>query len=297
MLKKEKSAQTEAQRRNSETARLRRAGRGAYGVFRILLLLAISFVIIYPLFYMISTSLRSRDSFLNSVRVWIPEKIDPLTNFKAAAETLNFGPALRSTLMLEMVSALLEIVSCAIAAYGFARFRFPLKRLFMGMLFLTILIPDTMIIIPRVVNHSQLDLLGILGLVSRLTGTDLRVSILDTPWAFYLPSLFAAGLRSGILIYIYIQFFKSLPAELEEAAWIDGAGPVRTFLRIAVPSSGVVILTVSVFSIIWHWNDYFLSSMYMTENYPLAVWLTMMPKNLPGHGYDLVPSPPSAPRC
>lgn len=294
MLKKEKSAQTEAQRRNSETARLRRAGRGAYGVFRILLLLAISFVIIYPLFYMISTSLRSRDSFLNSVRVWIPEKIDPLTNFKAAAETLNFGPALRSTLTLEMVSALLEIVSCAIAAYGFARFRFPLKRLFMGMLFLTILIPDTMIIIPRVANHSQLDLLGILGLVSRLTGTDLRVSILDTPWAFYLPSLFAAGLRSGILIYIYIQFFKSLPAELEEAAWIDGAGPVRTFLRIAVPSSGVVILTVSVFSIIWHWNDYFLSSMYMTENYPLAVWLTMMPKNLPGHGYALVPSQPES---
>ena len=282
MLKKEKSAQTVAQRRNSETAHLRRAGRGAYGVFRILLLLAISFVIIYPLFYMISTSLRSRDSFLNSVRVWIPEKIDPLTNFKAAAETLNFGPALRSTLTLEMVSALLEIVSCAIAAYGFARFKFPLKRLFMGMLFLTILIPDTMIIIPRVVNHSRLDLLGILGLVNRLTGTDLRISILDTPWAFYLPSLFAAGLRSGILIYIYIQFFKSLPAELEEAAWIDGAGPVRTFLRIAVPSSGVVILTVSVFSIIWHWNDYFLSSMYMTENYPLAVWLMMMPKNLPG---------------
>ncbi len=294
MLKKEKNTQTAAQRQNLETARLRSAGRGAYGVFRILLLLAISFVIIYPLFYMISTSLRSRDSFLNSVRVWIPEKIDPLTNFKAAAEVLNFGPALRSTLTLEMVSALLEIVSCAIAAYGFARFKFPLKRLCMGLLFLTILIPDTMIIIPRVVNHSQLDFLGILGLVNRLTGTDLRVSILDTPWAFYLPSLFAAGLRSGILIYIYIQFFKSLPAELEEAAWIDGAGPIRTFLRIAVPSSGVVILTVSVFSIIWHWNDYFLSSMYMTENYPLAVWLMMMPKNLPGHGYNLVPSQPES---
>lgn len=61
-----------------------------------------------------------------------------------------------------------------------------------------------------------------------------------------------------------------------------------------MPSSGVVILTVSVFSIIWHWNDYFLSSMYMTENYPLAVWLTMMPKNLPGHGYDLVPSQPES---
>ena len=293
-MKKEKKAHASSSRRNYETARLRCVGHGTYAVFRILLLLSISFVIIYPLFYMIATSLRSRDSFLNSVRVWIPEKMDPLTNFRTAAKALNFSTALRSTLLLEMVSALLEIISCAVAAYGFARFKFPMKKLFMGMLFLTILIPDTMIIIPRVANHSQLDFLGILGLVNQFTGTDLRVSILDTPWAFYLPSLFAAGLRSGILIYIYIQFFKSLPAELEEAAWIDGAGLIRTFLRIAVPSSGVVILTVSVFSIIWHWNDYFLSSMYMTENYPLAVWLTMMPKNLPGYGYYLVPSQPES---
>ena len=73
---------------------------------------------------------------------------------------------------------------------------------------------------------------------------------------------------------------------------MDGAGPIRTFIRIALPSSGVVILTVSVFSLIWHWNDYFLSSMYLTGDYPLAVWLTMMPKQLPTMGHPLVPSHP-----
>lgn len=273
---------------------LRHAGGRAYSVFRIVLLLAIGFVILYPLLYMITTSLRSKASFMNSVRVWLPEKIAPLENYKVAFDVLNYKEGILSTLKYEIVSAVLEIAACAVAAYGFARFKFPFKKLFMGMLFLTILIPDTMIIIPRVTNNAQLDFLGIFALINRLTGIDLRPSILNTGWAFYLPSFFGAGLRSGILIFIYMQFFKSLPAELEEAAWMDGAGPIRTFLKIAIPSSGVVILTVTVFSLIWHWNDYFLSSMYLTEDYPLAVWLTMMPKLLPSRGYSLVPSQPQS---
>ena len=72
---------------------------------------------------------------------------------------------------------------------------------------------------------------------------------------------------------MYMQFFKGLPAELEEAAWIDGAGPVQTFVRIVLPSSGVIILTVFIFSFIWHWNDSFLALMYTTDKLPLAVML------------------------
>ena len=84
------------------------------------------------------------------------------------------------------------------------------------------------------------------------------------------------GLRSGIMIFIYIQFFSGFPKELEEAAWIDGAGPVKTFLKIAIPSSGVVITTVSILSIIWHWNDYYLAVMLMNSQkaMPLAVKLS-----------------------
>lgn len=113
------------------------------------------------------------------------------------------------------------------------------------------MVPAPMIIIPLVINFSKMDVLGILGLFQDVSGIDLRPNLLGTELTFYLPSLFAVGLRSGILIYIYIQFFKGLPSELEEAAWIDGAGPIRTFVSIAVPSSGVVILTVTIFSLIW----------------------------------------------
>lgn len=266
----------------------------AYSVFRILVLLAIGFVILYPLLYMVVTSLRTKDSFLNSARVWIPKEISFIGNYSMAYDLLDYGNALLSTVKTEMVSALIEVATCAVAAYGFARFRFRGRKLLTAMLFLTILVPDTMIIIPRIVNYSRMDFLGLLGLFNSLTGIDLRPNIIGTPLAFYLPSLLASGLRSGIMIFIYIQFFKNLPHELEEAAWIDGAGPFRAFISIAVPSSGVVILTVLVFSLIWHWNDYFLASMYMNKDYPLAVSLTMMPDLLTTRGYYIGGSQPES---
>ena len=128
-----------------------------------------------------------------------------------------------------------------------------------------------MIIIPMMTNYSQLDILGIFGLLNKLTGIDIRPNILGTAWTFYLPSVFGVGLRSGVLIYIYVQFFKGLPKELEEAAWIDGAGLFRTFFSIAVPSSSVVYTTVTLFALIWHWNDYYLAVMYLSDKFPLAV--------------------------
>lgn len=252
----------------------KKGGKWIYSVFRLIILLSIGFIIIYPLFYMIVTSLQSKTAFLNSSRVWIPDSFAIKENFEAALNCLEYGRAILSTLKNEILSAAIEIASCAVAAYGFARFEFKGKRVMIFVLFLTILVPDMILLIPRMVNYSNLDFLGIFGLLDRLTGIDLRPNILNSGWVFWLPSLLGVGLRSGILIYIYIQFFKGLPKELEEAAWVDGAGPVRTFLSIAIPSSGVVILTVTVFALIWHWNDSLMPGMYLTGDYPLAYMLS-----------------------
>lgn len=274
----------------SETERLKlnrcrkKAGGWLYSIFRLFLLLSIGFIIIYPLFYMIVTSFESKYSFLNSTRVWIPTDFAIKENYSAVFDSMEYPKALLSTLKNEIVSALLEVVSCAVVAYGFARFEFRGKKILSAILYLTILIPDMMLLIPRMINYSHLDFFGIFGLLERITGADLRLNILNVPFAFWLPSVLGVGLRSGILIYIYIQFFKGLPSELEEAAWVDGAGPIRTFLAIALPSSGVVILTVTVFSLIWHWNDSLLSGMYLTENYPLAMQITRLPELL-NHKY------------
>ena len=77
-----------------------------------------------------------------------------------------------------------------------------------------------------------------------------------------------------MMIFIYQQFFIGLPKELEEASWIDGCNPLMTFFRVLIPSSGVVFLTVSIFAIIWHWNEYYQSVIYFTSDFPLAVTLS-----------------------
>lgn len=250
-----------------------------YSIFRLIILLAVSYIIIYPLLYMLSSALKTASAFQDPGVLWIP-KVLTSANFKNAIEAMNFKNALFSTLRLEVVSAVIETAACAVTAYGLARFNFPGKKLITVMLVFLIVVPSQMLVIPMTVNFSQLDFFGILKLLGTVTGKEIRPNILDTSWCFYLPSLFSVGLRSGILIYIYHQFFLGLPKELEEAAWIDGSAPPRTFLCIALPSSTVAVITVFVLSLVWHWNDYYLAVMYTSENFPLAVSLASLPQKL-----------------
>lgn len=258
-------------------------------VFRMLMIVSIGYIVIYPLLYMVVTSLRSRASYSDPGIVWILKTYE-WTNYSDAFGAMKYPKALLNTLVINMLSAGLEIVSCSLVAYGLSRFNYKIKKVQMVVLLLSIVIPTQMIVIPQMINFSQLDFLGILKLVGNIAGKELRINILDTPFTFYLPSLFGVGLKSGIMIFIYIQFFKGLPKELEEAAAIDGAGAFKTFLSIAVPSSGVVFLTVSIFSVVWHWNDYYLSAMFMTNSKSLALTLATLKEQMPtlGFGYSIV---------
>ena len=242
-------------------------------VLRMLFLLAFEFVLLYPVIFMISNSFKVTSDTLNPAVKWF--SLSPTTyGYKVAWMAFDYWNGLKITFLFGIVSGLIEVVTCAVYAYGLSRFELRFKKIWMFLLIVTILIPDVMLIIPRILNFRYMDVFGILGLFYKLTGVDLRVNITDTVWTFYLPSLFGVGLKGGLFIYIYMQFFKGLPKELEEAAWIDGAGPFKTYLRIALPSSGVVFLTVSVFSIIWHWNDYYLAVMYTSNKLPVSVRLS-----------------------
>lgn len=249
---------------------LKHASSVAYSVFRLALLIAIGYIVIYPVIYMISSSVKTTAAFADPSVIYIPKHIT-FGYYSLALEAIDYKDSIISTVKYEIVSAVIEILICSFIAYGLARFDFKGKKFLNFVLLLTILVPVQMIIVPIMTNYSQLDVIGILGLLNRFTGIDLRPNILGTVWTFYLPSIFGVGLRSGILIYIYIQFFSGLPKELEEAAWIDGAGLFRTFFSIAVPSSSVVYTTVTLFALIWHWNDYYLAVMYLSDKFPLAV--------------------------
>ena len=251
---------------------------------RIVMLSAIGYLVIFPLIYIISNSLKTPEAFKNPLVVWLTTSVS-FDSYKLAFQALDYSKSIVSTVVYEIVSAVLEVASCAVAAYGLSRFDFKGKKIFMVFLLLMIIVPEQMIVLPNTVSYSDFSFFGITTAVNKIFGTNIRLNILDTVLPFWMPSIFGVGLKSGILIYIYMQFFKGLPKELEEAAWIDGAGPYKTFLSIALPSSSVVIFTVLVFSVIWHWNDYSYAVMYVNENFTTAVRLSDIVTTLQGMGY------------
>jgi multiple sugar transport system permease protein len=112
-------------------------------------------------------------------------------------------------------------------------------------------------------NFQFFDFGGITRLLEPLTGVS-SYNLLNTPMTFVLPAMFGCGLRSGLFIFIFRQFFAGIPQELDEAARIDGCGPLRTFIRIMVPMAVPAFITTCLFSAVWHWNDMYTMGMYFT---------------------------------
>ena len=249
------------------------AANVAVNIVRYFFLLALSYVVLYQLFFMISYSVRPRGDLYNPSVVWIPTSLT-FEHFQNAFEQLEYLNTGLVSLWLMEVSALIEVMMCAVIAYGFARFDFREKNLVFFLVLVTIIVPVQLLIIPMYINYSHFDILGIAKFfIDTFNLPDFRPNLLNTGLTFWLPSLFGVGVRSGLFIFIYRKFFEGLPRELEEAAYVDGAGPLRTFISVILPSSGVVFLTVTIFSTIWHWNESYLTSMYNQLNPPLAVQL------------------------
>ena len=249
------------------------AANVAVNIVRYFFLLALSYVVLYQLFFMISYSVRPRGDLYNPSVVWIPTSLT-FEHFQNAFEQLDYLNTGLVSLWLMEVSALIEVMMCAVVAYGFARFDFREKNLVFFLVLVTIIVPVQLLIIPMYINYSHFDILGIAKFfIDTFNLPDFRPNLLNTGLTFWLPSLFGVGVRSGLFIFIYRKFFEGLPRELEEAAYVDGAGPLRTFISVILPSSGVVFLTVTIFSTIWHWNESYMAGMYNQLNPPLAVQL------------------------
>ncbi len=241
-------------------------------VARYIVIISFGYMLIYPIIFLVFNALKSTADYYDVTVQWVPKNWS-LNSFKLAIQILDYGKALISTISNEIVAALIEVFSCMVAAYGLSRFDIKGKKILTFIMIITMLIPFPMLLIPSYVNYRFVDFLGILKLIGGLVGTELRPSILDTPLVFWIPSLLAVGLKGSLFIYIYCQFFKGLPRELEEAAWMDGAGAWKTFISIIIPSSVTSIITVLLFSVIWHWNDYYLAQTYLSKDYPLGVLL------------------------
>lgn len=243
-------------------------------VARTALLIILGFIIIYPLLQTITRTFMPVEQYADPSVIWVPKSLT-LTNIKAAMESLDYWKLFSKSAQLSLGCAILQIISCSIIGYGFARFRFRYKKLLFAMVVLTIVIPTQLTYIPSFLQYRFFDFFGISHLIGKITGESYikyTVNLLNSNLTFFLPSLFGVGIRSGLFIYIFRQFFRNIPKEMEEAAKIDGCNTWETFIKVMLPNAKSTVVTVLLFSVVWHWNEYNLTSTYFTTGTkPLAV--------------------------
>lgn len=254
-------------------ARLNKGKTWLWAIFRLFLFIGIGYVILYPILYMLSTTFRSDADILDPSIVWIPKHFS-LNNIKQAFDVMEYPKALVNTAGINMVAALLQVAVTSVVGYGFARYKFRGRSLLFGLVLFTIIVPPQTTMIPMFLKFSNFDVLGIAELTRTIFGMEGQVKLINTPFVMYLPALFGMGIRSGLFIYIFRQSFRGMPKELEEAALIDGCGPLKTFLRVMVPNAAAIYLTGILLSMVWYWNDYYISSMLMDQTKTVTVALS-----------------------
>jgi len=227
-------------------------------IFRFIIIVGISYVILAPVIGIVANSFFSRQDSINPMVFTIP--INPtVERYEMAIKYLDYLPILGRTLLYVVGVTLIQLLVCSMVGYGFARYQFPLKKLLFGFVVVMIVVPLNTIQFP-------------LYMAFRYFGVgEHTANLLKTPWPTVILSAFGCGLRSGLYIYIFNQFFRGLPKEIEEAALVDGAGPWYTYFRIMLPNATPAMITVAVFSIVWQYNDSFFSN---TFNIPDSILIT-----------------------
>ncbi|MBD5493219.1 MAG: carbohydrate ABC transporter permease [Lachnospiraceae bacterium] len=220
------------------------------------LLICIGFVYLYPVLYMFSTSFMNRDDLLDTSVKWLPSTLY-MQNFIDAMKSMDFTVSLLKGVVIAGLPTLCNVIICMIIGYGFARYDFTGKKIMMGILIFSYILPSQVTMIPTYVLYNN-------------------VGILGTLWAFVIPAILGNGLNAPIFILIFYQFFKQVPKVLMEAAAIDGAGHFKSFFKIAVPSAIPAIITVVLFSFVWYWNESYLTEMYVRGLSTKSIWTNLV---------------------
>lgn len=229
----------------------------AVSICRFILLFGMCFLILQPIFNKISISFMTESDLYNPVVVSIPEHFTT-ENYLLASKLMNYSKSLVNSFVVSLTIAFLQISMCTLVGYGFARFEFPLKKFWFACVMLVILIP------PQTISgslHLHFRFFDILGIFKAITGD--TVNLRGSKLPYYLMSAGCMGLKNGLYIYMIRQFFRNIPKELEEAAYVDGCGTLKTFIRIMLPDAKPILTSCFLFSFVWQWTDGFYSKMFL----------------------------------
>ena len=241
----------ERNRRSNGYLLKRTAGRIKISVIRALLMFGLCFMIIQPLITRFSVSLMAAEDIYDSTIRLLPRNVT-LDNYRIVAELTSMPASMLNTAWISLVMSICQVVSTTLVAYGFARYEFPLKKFWFACVVLLIIIPPQTIQTALFMSFTHFDIFGIF---KATTGSDLNLRSSLIPYT--LMCLTCMGLKDGLYIYMMRQYFKSVPESLEEAAYVDGCGTVRTFVKIMLPDAVPTIASCFLFSFVWQWTDLF----------------------------------------
>ena len=242
-------------------------------LIRTLLVFGISFIILYPLLVKLTVSFMTEKDLMDLTVKWIPKTLT-LENYEIALKALRLEKTLLNSAFYTIVITLIQLLTCTLSAYGFARYPYPGSKLIFALLIFALVVPPQTYISAQYVQFRFFDPFGLMTMISGKEG------IINTMWPFLLRAILCQGIRNGLYIYLMVQYFRNLPSELEEAANIDGAGIFRVFFSIILPNSVPILVTVGVLYVVWQWNDSFFTAM-------LAPQMDFMATNV-GRIYNLL---------
>lgn len=235
---------------------------------RLVFLIGMSFVVLFPLFQKLVYSIMSSVDLTDATVSYIPKNVT-FENFKSAWTTLGGLPTFLRTLGLTVTCSLLAVTCATVTGYGLARFKFKLNSALFGLVILALVLPSDLLFTPRYIMFAWLDETSIsfAGTLSEWFGTTVKpVSFIGSSWIpMLLFSATCTGLKSSLYIFLMRQFFKGQPHELEEAAYVDGAGPFRTFYSIMLPGAVSMMITVFLFSFVFQWLDDSFTTIFMSQ--------------------------------
>lgn len=220
-------------------------------------LILLGAVMVFPLVYMLMASFKSNTEIFGQPLKLLPERLDisGYVNGWRGVGAYSFGTYMLNSFLLTLPATLLTIASSLLVAYGFARFDFPMKKLLFSVMYGLMLLPGSVLIIPRYLVFA-------------------RLNWVDTYLPFWVPAALAT---SSFFIYMFIQFFRGLPLELDEAAMIDGCSSFGILQHVLFPLCTPAIISAAIFSFIWTWNDFMAQFIYISSvpRYTAALGLRM----------------------
>ena len=227
----------------------------SWKLIRSVLITGICFIIIYPFLMKLSSSFMVRKEIFDMTVKWIP-KNPTLKNYYQVFISMNYLKSLKNSLILTVTVSCLQLISCTVIGYGFARFKFKGKGLAFGLVIFTLLVPPQLNMTPLYLNFRFFNFFGLLGKEG--------INLINSYWPFILTSLTGTAYKNGLFIFIMRQFFRGMPTGLEEAAYVDGAGPLKTFFKVMLPGALPAMLIVFLFSFVWQWNDLLYTSLFIS---------------------------------